>query len=139
MAALNAANYGNVYGDGFFTYTLANSSHDAGYITGQILAEEEAKYDDGFIPGSFIRSFYTVLPHSGMIDYKKTLLHSQYDDHPPLYYMIVHTICYVFRDFPFTKWYALSINFICLILTDILLYYFPISSLKTAIWLCFPF
>lgn len=130
IAALNAANHGNVYGDGFFTYTLANSSHDAGYITGPILAEEEAKYEDGFIPGSFIRSFYTVLPHSGMIDYQKTLLHSQYDDHPPLYYMIVHTICYVFRDFPFTKWYALSINFICLILTDILLYFFSYRLIK---------
>ena len=138
IAALNAADYGNVYGDGFFTYTIANCPREGSYITEQSLKEEEALSEDGFIPGNYIRSFYTVLPHSGMIDYKYTLLHSQYDDHPPLYYMIVHTICYVFRDFPFTKWYALSINFICLILTDILLYCFSHRLVKNSYWALLP-
>ena len=138
IAALNAADYGNVYGDGFFTYTIANCPREGSYITEQSLKDEEALSEDGFIPGNYIRSFYTVLPHSGMIDYKYTLLHSQYDDHPPLYYMIVHTICYVFRDFPFTKWYALSINFICLILTDILLYYFSDKLIKNSYWALLP-
>ncbi len=43
------------------------------------------------------------------------------DVHPPLYYMLLHTICSVFQG-KFSKWFGLGLNIVVLLLTLALLY-----------------
>ena len=43
------------------------------------------------------------------------------DVHPPLYYVLFHTVCSVFSE-TFSKWQGLSINFVLMIVINILVY-----------------
>lgn len=43
------------------------------------------------------------------------------DVHPPFYYLLVHTVCSVFKG-TFSKWYGISINLFWMIFIEILLY-----------------
>ena len=64
---------------------------------------------------------YLAVSESNQFNYPSVYYNQRGDVHPPLYYMILHTICSVFQGI-FSKWFALSINIAALLLTLIMLY-----------------
>lgn len=64
---------------------------------------------------------YLSVSESNTFNYFSVYYNQRGDVHPPLYYIFLHTVCSVFQG-SFSKWYALSINILFLILTIVLLY-----------------
>lgn len=64
---------------------------------------------------------YLSVSESNTFNYFSVYYNQRGDVHPPLYYIFLHTVCSVFQG-SFSKWYALSINMLFLILTIVLLY-----------------
>lgn len=64
---------------------------------------------------------YIAVSESNTFNYASVYYNQRGDVHPPLYYIILHTICSLFQGI-FSKWFALSINIAALLLTIIVLY-----------------
>ncbi len=64
---------------------------------------------------------YIAVSESNTFNYASVYYNQRGDVHPPLYYIILHTICSVFQGI-FSKWFALSINIVVLLLTTMMLY-----------------
>lgn len=64
---------------------------------------------------------YLAVSESNTFNYASVYYNQRGDVHPPLFYMILHTICSVFQG-SFSKWYAMGINMVFLVLTIILLH-----------------
>ncbi|MCI8528267.1 MAG: glycosyltransferase family 39 protein [Lachnospiraceae bacterium] len=64
---------------------------------------------------------YLAVSENNRFNYASVYYNQRGDVHPPLYYMILHTICSVFQG-SFSKWFAMSVNIAALLLTLILLY-----------------
>lgn len=73
-----------------------------------------------WVPGQDYRD-YLAASESNTFNYASVYYNQRGDVHPPLYYIILHTICSVFQG-SFSKWYALAVNMVFLILTIVLLY-----------------
>jgi len=107
------------HSDEVWSYGLANS-HNMPYI----FADNTRVHDDvklnKWITGQDLNNYITVQP-SQRFDYKNVISNLKYDEHPPLYFMILHTICSFFPD-TYSKWFAFPINIICFVLTMIVLF-----------------
>lgn len=55
------------------------------------------------------------------LDYRAVWANQRNDTHPPLYYVIIHTLSVLLRQLPF-KWIGLIPNILCVAVIDILLY-----------------
>ncbi len=64
---------------------------------------------------------YLSVSESNTFNYASVYYNQRGDVHPPLFYMLLHTICSVFQG-QFSIWYALGLNIVILVLTLILLY-----------------
>lgn len=64
---------------------------------------------------------YVAVSKSNKFNYASVYYNQRGDVHPPLYYIILHTICSLFQGI-FSKWFALSINIVVLLLTLLMLY-----------------
>lgn len=64
---------------------------------------------------------YLCASESNTFNYASVYYNQRGDVHPPLYYILLHTICSLFQG-TFSKWFGLSINIICLLLTLLILY-----------------
>lgn len=64
---------------------------------------------------------YLAVSESNTFNYASVYYNQRGDVHPPLFYLILHTICSVFQG-SFSKWYALGLNMVFLLLTIALLY-----------------
>lgn len=64
---------------------------------------------------------YIAVNESNTFNYASVYYNQRGDVHPPLYYIILHTICSVFQG-TFSKWFALSINIAALLFTLMVLY-----------------
>lgn len=76
---------------------------------------------------SEIRSEFEVMPDNGF-SYKMVSIMQSYDVHPPLYYMVLHTVCSMTPGV-FSKWQGLSVNLFFFLLSILLL--IKITSLLT--------
>ncbi len=72
-----------------------------------------------WVPGQAYRDYLGV-SESNTFNYASVYYNQRGDVHPPLYYMVLHTICSIFQG-TFSKWYALSINIVALIVTMLVL------------------
>lgn len=68
---------------------------------------------------------YIAVSNEHTFDYENVLNNVQKDVHPPLYFLVLHTICSFFPDV-FSKWLGLPINLLALIIT--LLFVYKISQ-----------
>lgn len=105
--------------DEIFTYELSNSTSGNNDILGTINHDE--KFGRDWFSGDEIRS-YLVVDDGERFRYSSVLANQEADVHPPLYYLIFHTVCSFFPGV-FSKWFGLSINIIFFIVIDILLYF----------------
>lgn len=97
----------NYHVDELFSYGLSNN---VGHIT--MIFDDGAKYDPADVYGKYL----TVSNNRHKFDYRNVWINQKNDVHPPLYYMILHTICSFFPG-TFSGWYAGSINIIFSVFT----------------------
>lgn len=64
---------------------------------------------------------YLAVSESNTFNYASVYYNQRGDVHPPLFYLLLHTVCSVFQG-SFSKWYALGINFVFLLGALTLLY-----------------
>ena len=105
--------------DEIYSYELSNSTAVNSNYYGAI--ETNDKFGTDWIFGDEIKS-YLVADEWERFAYDSVLTNQEADVHPPLYYLIFHTICSFFPGV-FSKWFGLSINIIFFVITDILLYF----------------
>lgn len=101
--------------DEVYSYGLANSyykpfldSHDRESSRPEYLSSD---YYNNYISTNEASSF----------KYDSVIYNQEHDVHPPLFYLILHTICSFFPG-DFNKWFGLSINIVCLIITLIIIF-----------------
>lgn len=75
---------------------------------------------DEWIEPQYLSSLIVVSAEK-RFEYKSVFFNQSNDVHPPLYYILLHTICSVFPD-SFSKWYGLSLNFILFALCSFFIY-----------------
>lgn len=73
-----------------------------------------------WVSGDTCKNYLTVQPDQRFC-YDSVLYNQSLDVHPPLYYMLLHTICSFFPN-TFSVWYAYLLNVLALIGTQIFLY-----------------
>lgn len=64
---------------------------------------------------------YLCVSESNTFNYASVYYNQRGDVHPPLFYILLHTVCSVFQG-TFSKWYGLAINITALLLTLAVLY-----------------
>ena len=108
---LTISNKENFNVDEIYSYGLAN--HQGGI---DISFEDSKTYNSSVEP--YLE--YLTVNKSHRFDYENVWKNQINDVHPPLYYVILHTICSIFAG-TFSKWYAGSINIIFALLTLLVL------------------
>lgn len=102
-------------GDGIFTYTLANNPYSFEYIDP---AYDKLPQNNGWINAHILRESYIVEEYD-RFNYSSVYFHQRIDNHPLLYYSLVHTICSFFTG-SYSRIYTMIINLLFLCLIDIL-------------------
>lgn len=110
------ANYTHAGGDPIFTFTLANSPYEFNYIDNKL---DKFPSDNGWFSADILKEQYVVMQYD-RFNYSGVYWHQRLDNHPLLYYSLVHTICSLFPE-NYSIWYALVINLVSLLLIDVLM------------------
>lgn len=74
-----------------------------------------------WLPGQAYQD-YVAVSESNTFNYASVYYNQRGDVHPPLYYMILHTVCSFFQGI-FSPWFALGINMVFLLLMLVILYH----------------
>lgn len=74
----------------------------------------------GWVPGQAYLD-YVAAGEDSAFCYASVYYNQRGDVHPPLYYILLHTVCSVFQG-RFSKWFGLGVNFAAMLLTAALLY-----------------
>lgn len=101
------------YIDELWSYGLSNSYY-------MPFLQEQEYYMNCWHEPEFYKAYLTVSDEE-VFSYASVYDNQVHDVHPPLYYMLLHTVCSVFKGY-FSKWFGLSINVIFFIGTIWLLY-----------------
>lgn len=64
---------------------------------------------------------FTTVQDGESFHYANTWENQAKDVHPPFYYLLIHTVCSVFKG-SFSKWYGIGVNIFWMVLTIIMLY-----------------
>lgn len=88
------------------------------YLTAQ--ANSADTRSSGWLPGQAYLN-YIAVSESNTFNYASVYYNQRGDVHPPLYYMILHTVCSFFTGV-FSPWFGLGINIVFLILMLVILY-----------------
>lgn len=103
------ANKDNLHVDGFFSYGLSNQTY-----TDHIgMAPLEGKV---YTPAESAWQEYLTVQEGARFDYGNIWKNQAEDVHPPLYYVLLHTICSLFPN-RFSIWFAAFINILFAVLT----------------------
>lgn len=107
LLILTISNKENFHVDEMYSYGLAN--HQGGI---------SISFEDGktYMPSTEPYTEYLTVGENARFDYKNVWENQAEDVHPPLYYVLLHTICSLFPG-RFSKWYAGSINIVFALLT----------------------
>lgn len=109
----------NLHVDEVYTYGLANHPYidtfNMNPEQGRIYEPAEEAWDE-----------YMQVPENHRFDYHNVWVNQQADVHPPLYYILVHTVCSFFPE-EYSLWFAGSINIIFAILTMITVFFLALE------------
>ena len=103
-------------GDAIFTFTLANTPYEFNYIDNKL---DKFPSENGWFSAEILREQYVAMPYD-RFNYSGVYWHQRLDNHPLLYYSLVHTFCSLFPD-SYSIGYALIINVMALLLIDVIL------------------
>lgn len=114
----------NFFCDEIYSYGLANSENYA-----FIVPETAKQYaETGWVDQKYFEAYLQVsqeVPFS----FRAAFENQKKDVHPPLYYCFLHVFS-LLNDGIFTKWTGLALNFVFLVVTDILMLYIAYYLLK---------
>ena len=117
---------GEYFSDEIWSYGLSNSYYRPFFsmregvnLTYEGMVEDYIGNDE-WMSGDVLRDYITVGADE-RFTYGSVYYNNVYDVHPPLYYMLLHTVCSLFPD-QFSWWYGLSLNLIFLVGTQVFLY-----------------
>lgn len=99
--------------DELWSYGLANSNYHPHIFSDNSL---ESKWVDG----DYFQNYLTV-DEDHRFDYGSVFYNQENDTHPPLFYIILHTVSSLFPGV-FSKWFGIIPNIVFLILTTIILF-----------------
>lgn len=101
--------------DEIWSYGLANSNyHPFLYSDGAL--------EHGWVNGEYFKN-YVVADETHRFDYGSVFYNQKMDVHPPLFYIVLHTICSFFPG-SFSKWYGIIPN----------IFYFGITTILVFLW-----
>lgn len=103
-------------GDGIFTYTLTNNPYSFEYIDS---AYKKLPQSNGWIDAKILKESYVVEKYD-QFNYSFVYFHQRIDNHPLLYYSLVHTVCSLFPG-QYSELFTMIVNLICILGMDILL------------------
>ena len=109
-------NHVHAGGDAIFTFTLANTPYEFNYIDNKL---DKFPSENGWFSADILREQYMAMPYN-RFNYSGVYWHQRLDNHPLLYYSLVHTFCSLFPD-SYSIGYALIINVMALLLIDVIL------------------
>lgn len=104
--------FANSYYHPFLSFQ--NGAHLLSFVDEDVINWEE------WFPGEEMWKYLTV-QEGERFAYGSVYYNNIYDMHPPLYYMLLHTLCSFFPE-RFSLWYGESLNFLFLALTQIFLF-----------------
>ena len=120
----------NLFGDETLSYMYSNQTFgEAAYIPDLTTFED---------PGAFFE--YAFSTHD-CFNYRNAILNQSGDVHPPLYYMILHTVCSFFPG-RFSLWFAGAVNMLFAVLTLLILdriladFDLPLPKRRWILFLC---
>lgn len=104
----------NYHVDEVYTYGLSNNTVYDGY---------RPSFEDEQVitPASKLYQNYMTVQKGRSFDYKNVWVKNGLDVHPPLYYVMVHTVCSFFPE-TFSMWYAASVNILFGVINMLLVY-----------------
>lgn len=114
------------HSDEIWSYGLANSHYRPHIFLDEITAEYTV--DNTWITGNELKEYITV-QEDERFDYKSTIYNLAHDSHPPLYFLILHTICSFFPE-SYSRYYAFSINIVSFLAAAYFLYRLSEKLLK---------
>lgn len=115
-------------GDEVFSYLSSNA--EQGY------KKLAALKDHTWYPSSYFRNALSV-PSSCQFHYEIPIRNQATDVHPPIYYMLLHTICSFFPE-SFSMWYGISLNILLTLLSLIVLFFCCAILSEAIIYRCSP-
>lgn len=115
--------------DELFTYGLSNSYDKAFLYDGAPSDGLNNTQFNHWMDQSVFFRYITVQPGEGFA-YDKVYYNQTQDVHPPLYYMLIHTICSFFPN-TFSKWFGLCLNFGLFVFCQIVLFQLSNALLKS--------
>lgn len=101
--------------DGIFSYTLANNPYSFEYIDATY---PKLPNSNGWIDAHVLRESYIVEDYD-RFNYSSVYFHQRIDNHPLLYYSLVHTVCSLFQG-SYSDFYTMVINLFFIFAVDIL-------------------
>lgn len=124
--------------DEIYSYGLANCTQ---YMFLDPASAEEYS-STGWVDERYFKQ-YVEVGSSQKLSFEAPIQNQKMDVHPPLYYCLLHLVCYLFRG-SFSKWTGLGLNGMILVLIDfVILYiaYYLYRDMKKAIlamllWSC---
>lgn len=116
--------------DEFYSYGLANS-YKKPFLYTQLIKEdaEKKKRVNGYFTGDDFK-YYLKTNDETAFCYDSVFYNQTNDTIPPLYYMILHTIC-SFNKEKFSWWYGFSMNLVCLVITQIFVYLLAAAVIRS--------
>ena len=115
IAVYRMQEYAEIGGDGIFSYTLANNPYSFEYIDP---AYKRLPQNNGWINAHILRESYIVEDYDSF-NYSSVYFHQRIDNHPLLYYSLVHTVCSLWKG-TYSNLYTMAINLIFICAADIL-------------------
>lgn len=102
-----------LFGDEIWSYNLANCYFEP-------LLGDASQYYNTWLDSDFWQSRITVSENTAFA-YNSVIYNQSLDVHPPLYYILLHTVCSFYPN-EFSKWFGIIPNIICFIIIQILMY-----------------
>ena len=119
--------------DEIWSYGLANSNyHPFLYSDGAL--------EHGWVDGEYFKN-YVVADEAHRFDYGSVFYNQKMDVHPPLFYIVLHTICSCFSG-SFSKWFGIIPNIFYYGITTILVFLWSkkiSGNRKIFPWICMVF
>lgn len=103
--------------DETYSYGLANSENydRIDYESARLFAE------NGWVTKDYFEN-YVVVHDNSKLSFKAAYKNQVNDVHPPLYYFLLHFVCFLFAG-SFTKWTGIGLNLAILVLLDLVFFY----------------
>ncbi len=111
----------NFHMDEIFTYALSNHTNGTKF-----------EFPQGQLTDNSILKNYVIVPEDGRFKYNKVWQNQASDVHPPMYYIIIHTLCSLWPG-KYLVWGGLGLNLILSVLSTVLLYFISRHFLKNNI------